>query len=138
MLYLAIQIRGQRKEQKQQSLQLMWTAWNETGRSLVDVPEVAALVTKGSSSYEELDATEQLRFGTFYARWLKSIEPIYYLYLDEILDTDAWETTRNNMRSMTRTRGFGEFWSQGGAKFFRPEFRRLVEEIASESRSSAR
>ena len=49
VLYLAIQIRGQRKEQKQQSLQLMLNAWNESGRSMVEHPHVTELIVKGSS-----------------------------------------------------------------------------------------
>ena len=64
ILYLAIQVRDGRKSAESDAIDQLVSGWSEAIRALGETNEIASVVQRGLSNYNELDASEMLMFHT--------------------------------------------------------------------------
>src|SRR5207237_8737105 len=81
LIYLAIQIREQNKERRRAGINIMTAQWSELVKSAQQSREFAVLWLKGMHSFNELDATDQLRFSAVFTRFTTTCEAMCMYYL---------------------------------------------------------
>jgi hypothetical protein len=90
LIYLAIQICGQKKESRNAVISSLVTQFNDFVRSQVESADFCALWLRGLHSFDDLDATSKLRFGSQLGRQLRMAESLYLHFLEGTLDPGLW------------------------------------------------
>jgi hypothetical protein len=90
---------------------------------------MAELWVNGTKHYETLDAVDQFRYIQLLVWWLILHENIYYQYRSGLVDQQIYEGWQVELRAFIREKRLGLFWDKEMKRFFRTEFRQVVENL---------
>ena len=110
LVYLAIQIRSQKQESRNTAMNALVTHFSDLMRSQAESAELCAIWLRGLNSFEELDATSKLRFGSHLGRQLRAADSLYLHFLDGTLDARLWRGFDRTIADIAAYPGFQEWW----------------------------
>ncbi len=90
---------------------------------------LAELWVNGTKHHETLDDVEQFRYIQLLFWWLNLHENIYYQYQSGLVDQQIYQGWQVELRNFIREKQIGLFWDKEMKRFFRTEFRQLVEKL---------
>jgi hypothetical protein len=90
LIYLAVQIRAQKKESERAAVTSLTTQFNEFMRPQIESSELCAIWLRGLRSLEQLDGPSKLRFGSYIGRQLRAANSLYLAYRGGTLDARVW------------------------------------------------
>ena len=129
LLYLATQIRTQNKETRLTAIRELSQTMNEVSSSISSSSEMASIFNRATADgFEQLDATEGIRYATFLNTMFRTWENAYYQFADGRLDTRLWSSMNMQLTEMASSRGCQQYWSKR-SHFFSEDFRRHIDEL---------
>ena len=136
LIYLAIQIRNQRKESQRATASMLMAHWTDIRKSISDNADLAAIVLGGLGSFEKLNPVEKLRFGGLLGRLFVLSEGLYLFYLDGALPSELWKTFEQTTADFIAYPGTQDWWATR-KHWHTAKFRELVDGIIAERRTPA-
>ena len=130
LIYLAVQIREQTRERRQQAVNALTVQWGDLTRSLHDDPEFVAIYLRGLQSFNDLDAVSKLRFSAFFNRFFKNFQGMYFSHREGILSAPLWGEVERTMSDLIAYPGTREWW-QTRKHWHTEEFGRVVAAIVA-------
>lgn len=131
LIYLALQIRAQTKERRQEAVNALTVQWGDLTRSLHDNPEFGAIFLRGIQSFTDLDAVSKLRFSAFFNRFFKNFEAMYFSHCDGILTNSLWGEIERTMSDFIAYPGLQQWWKTR-KHWHTEEFGRVVDAIIAQ------
>ena len=110
LIYLAIQIRGQKKESRNAVINSLTTQFNDFMRSQVESADLCALWLRGLHSFDDLDAPSKLRFSSHIGRQLRTADSLYLHFLEGTLDPRLWRGFDRTIADIAGYPGFQKWW----------------------------
>src|SRR3954467_9561101 len=80
LIYLAVQIREQTRERRQQAVNALSVQWGDLTCALHETDEMAAIFLRGLNSFGELEPVAKLRFSAFFNRFINYFEAMYFAH----------------------------------------------------------
>src|SRR4030095_4099447 len=127
LVYLALQIRAQKKETRHAAVNSLTTQFNEFMRPQIESSELCAIWLRGLKSFEELDGPSKLRFGSHIGRQLRAADSLYLAYLDGTLDARIWSGYERSLADIVAYPGFQRWWPTR-KHWYSDEFRALLDD----------
>jgi len=112
LIYVGRQISDNTTEVRANSGRELTTFGQELDSWIVTNPELAEILTAGSSDYEALSPSHRLRFNQFITTSLNLYEQTFYYYQNGLLEEDGWFGMDAYFRGRMQM-GFG--WPDGKA-----------------------
>ena len=142
LAYLAVQIRQNTIQLKQNTLAAQAEAINRSNRTMHDVrttifssPEISALFYKGNSNPDSMSDMEKLRYRMMLLNVTDSMVDLYTQTLVTEFAPEAWKTQGVSLvERIMGTPGGNWFWSNHAhtyPKHFRVEIDRILERLGS-------
>lgn len=128
IIYLATQIRQQTKERSHAAVHALTEQWGDITASLHDNSELADIFLRGVSSFNELKATEKVRFSAFFNRLLTFFEGMYYSHEQGILTDSSWSAIERAIEDFFSNKGVQEWW-RTRTRWHTVEFARVLDQI---------
>lgn len=128
LVYLAAEIRRQSRLNRLNAVNNLAAQWSDLMTSLHDSPELAGIWLKGLHDFDALNATEKLRFGAYFGRFLRNSEGLYLHWLDGTLDTMLWRGTQRTLRDLIILPG-AQAWWRTRSHWYSDGFQRLLDEM---------
>ena len=110
LIYLAIQIRSQKRESRNTAMNSLVTHFSDLMRSQVETPDLCDLWLRGLHSFEKLDGPSKLRFGSHLGRQLRAADSLYLHFLDGTLDPRLWRGFDRTIADVAAYPGFQKWW----------------------------
>ena len=110
LIYLAIQIRSQKRESRNTAMNALVTHFSDLMRSQAENPDLCDLWLRGLHSFDELDGASKLRFGSHLGRQLRAADSLYLHFLDGTLDPRLWRGFDRTIRDVAAYPGFQKWW----------------------------
>jgi hypothetical protein len=110
LVYLALQIRAQKKESRNAVVNSLTTQFNDFMRSQTESRDLCALWLRGLHSFEELDGASKLPFGSHIGRQLRTADSLYLHFLDGTLDPRLWRGFERVLADVAAYPGFQSWW----------------------------
>ena len=110
LVYLAIQIRGQKKESRSAAMNALVSHFSDLMRSQVENPDLCALWLRGLHSFDELDGPSKLRLGSHLGRQIRAADSLYLHFLDGTLDPRLWRGFERTIADVAAYPGFQKWW----------------------------
>lgn len=90
---------------------------------------LAELWLNGTKHYDTLDAVDQFRYIQLLFWWLILHENIFYQYHRGLVDQQIYQGWQVELRAFIREKQIGLFWDKEMKRFFRTEFRQVIEKL---------
>jgi hypothetical protein len=126
LVYLAVQIRAQKKESERAAVTSLTTQFNEFMRPQIESSELCAIWLRGLKSFEQLDGPSKLRFGSHIGRQLRAADSLYLAYRDGTLDARVWRGFERSLADIAAYPGFQSWWPTR-KHWYSDEFRALLD-----------
>jgi hypothetical protein len=137
IIYLAVQVRHQTKERTHAAVHALTEQWGDITGSLHDRADLADIFLRGVRSFNDLDASEKVRFSALFNRLLTFFEGMYYSHEQRILTDSSWGAIERTIEDFFANRGVQEWW-QTRKRWHTVEFARIVDAmIARASEATA-
>lgn len=119
LIYLAVQIRGQAKQQRKHAIDQLTENWLDVleTQTHTDAAEVWA---KGISDVENLDLTERVQFYSITGRMFRICEGFYLSYTAGDLDEEVWKGQSAMLEDILMHPGVVRVWDDRKHWFTRP------------------
>ena len=127
LLYLAIQIRSQIKQQRKLTIDNLTENWLDALETQTR-PEVASVWTKGMTDFEALDLTEKAQFSSVAVRIFRILEGFYLSNRAGDLEQELWEGQHATLEDLMMQRGVVTAWNNR-KHWFSESFRDHVDSI---------
>ena len=98
LIYLAMQIRAQTSERRQSAVNALTVQWGDLTCALHESAEFTAIYLRGLESFDDLDPVSKLRFSSFFNRFFKNFQAMYFSRCDGILAANSFQTTTSFLR----------------------------------------
>lgn len=110
LVYLAIQIRSQKRESRSGAMNVLVSHFSDLMRSEIENGELCDLWLRGLQSFEELDSASRLRFGSQLERQIRIADSLYLHFLDGVLDPPLWRGFNRTIGDIAAYPGFQKWW----------------------------
>ena len=111
LIYLAIQIRAQTSERRQSAVNALTVQWGDLTRALHESAEFTAIYLRGLESFNDLDPVSKLRFSSFFNRFFKNFQAMYFSRCDGILAASLWSEVERTMSDLLAYPGIRQWWA---------------------------
>jgi hypothetical protein len=128
LIYLAVQIREQTKERRQEAVNVLTAQWGDLTCALHDNAELGAIFLRGVQTFVDLDPVSKLRFSAFFNRFLNHFEAMYFSHRDGILTASSWGKIERTMSDLIAYPGVQQWW-ETRRHWHTEEFNRVVDAI---------
>lgn len=98
----------------------------ELRQSLMENDGFARVITKGNSSFADLEPFEKLQFENYYISIWDIWENAYHMSVTGQIDQEAWADWNSAHCSVVAIPGSAEVWAQGREVLYHPEFAVIV------------
>src|SRR5215471_8852922 len=112
LIYLALQIRAQTRERRQDAVHTLTVQWGDLTCALHDSAEFSAIFLRGIQSFAALDPASKLRFSAFFNRFFNYFEEMYFSHLDGTLMGSSWEKVERTLRDLVAYPGVQQWWAE--------------------------
>ena len=112
LVYLALQIRHNTRAMRSSMHQDMVEATLRVAESLSDNEGVGLIVLKADEDYDNLTASELLRFEAYAERVFGNFESVYYSYRNSMIEEDLWESWEASFLSDITRVSMRRFWQE--------------------------
>ncbi len=112
LVYLAIQIRHNTRVVRSSMHQDMVEATLRVAESLSDNEGVGLIVLKADEDYDNLTASELLRFEAYAERVFGNFESVYYSYRNSMIEEDLWVSWESSCLADISRVGMRRFWQE--------------------------
>jgi len=126
LAYLAVQIRQNNKQLKQQSFQT-WVAANMDINMATLDPGRAEVFNKGFTDSADLSEDSWVAFAYWNIGFMQMAQAIDRMYRSGSLDRDIWESEIDRARLILGLPGVRQWWDAGGRTQFTQDFVALME-----------
>jgi hypothetical protein len=126
LVYLAIQIRQNSKQLKQQSFQTWVAASMDLNMATLD-PGRAELFTRGFTDSADLSEDSWIAFAYWNIGFMQIAQAIDYMYRSGSLDHSLWASEIDRARLVLGLPGVRQWWDAGGRTQFTSDFVELME-----------
>lgn len=133
LIYFAIQIRNQNKESRRTAANAFVLHYNDFRKSLSDSNELASILLRGATAFDDLDPAQRVRFGALMGRVFVLSEGLRSFYLDGILSPELWRTFEQATADLAAYPGVQAWWATRD-HWYTPEFRSLVDHMIAEGK----
>ena len=127
LVYLAIQIRGQKQESHNAVINSLTTQFNDFMRSQVESADLCVLWLRGLRAFDELDAPSKLRFSSHIGRQLRTADSLYLHFLEGTLDPRLWRGFDRTIADIAAYPGFQK-WLMTRKHWYSDEFCALMDD----------
>ena len=110
LVYLAIQVRLQSKQNQMSVINSLTQQWNETIRVFAADKELYEIWMKGLVEFESLPAIERGRFSAILVGLTQIFEGLHLHHRDGKVDPGLWEGFDNRLRDVFATPGAQCWW----------------------------
>ena len=110
LIYLAIQVRTGAKEQRMASMREATREMATVAQAIGDSSEKADLWMQGVTAFEEMDATERLRFSVISMHGFRTFEQVFYQAMDGAIEPEIWLGFETQIRSVVAYPGVQAWW----------------------------
>ena len=128
LIYLAVQIREQTKERRQEAVNVLTTQWGDLTCALHESSEFAAIFLRGLQSFDNLDPVEKLRFSAFFNRFINYFEAMYFAHQHVMLGQQSWGKIERTMSDLLAYPGTQQWWKER-RHWHTEEFASVLDEI---------
>src|SRR2546430_4980477 len=90
LIYLATQIREQTRERRQATVNALTVQWGDLTCALHESAEFSAIYLRGLQSFDDLVCRLLLEKKTFFNRFLKNFQAMYFAHQDGMLTDQLW------------------------------------------------
>jgi hypothetical protein len=90
-------------------------------------PQLATLMVKGRSNYEELSSEDKLIFSTLALKATIMISGQFFQYQRKVLTEDDWHENRTIAIYWASSPGYQQWWDVRGSTTFAGEFKKFME-----------
>jgi hypothetical protein len=111
VIYLAVQIRSQRKENRSAAASFLIVQWSDVTKSLTETAEFGSIWLQGLQSFGDLDPVSKFRFGATLGRLFRTSEELHKQHLDGVLDAETWRGFERTINDLVRYPGLQDWWS---------------------------
>jgi hypothetical protein len=132
LIYLAIQIRAQIKQQRKQTIDNLTENWLSALETQT-YPEVAAVFTKGLTGFDDLSLAERAQFSSISGRIFRITEAFYLSYKAGDLDDELWKGQNAMLDDIMTHSGIVKAWSYR-KHWYTDAFQELVEQSIAAGR----
>ena len=126
LVYLAVQIRQNNNQLKQQSYQT-WVAANMDLNMATLDPGRAELFARGFTNSADLSEDSWIAFAYWNIGFMQMAQAIDRMYKSESLDRDLWVSEIDRARLILGLPGVRQWWDAGGRSQFTQDFVELME-----------
>ena len=102
----------------------MLAAFQDT---MLENPELVAVMARGRSSYEELSGVDKLLFSTLALKATFMISAQFFQFQRQVLTEDDWHENRAVAVYWTSSPGYQQWWDAIGSVAFAGKFKRFIE-----------
>ena len=110
LLYLAIQIRAQNKENRLNAINVMTSQWNAFMGDMATNSGLARIWSIGLGTFDVLEPQEQVQLSTHFNRIFRIYESMYRQNQARRLDPQLWEGLTNSMADFAKSPGVRSWW----------------------------
>jgi len=128
LIYLAVQIREQTRERRQEAVNALTVQWGDLTCALHESNKFSAIFLRGLQSFDDLDAVEKLRFSAFFNRFINYFEAMYFAHQHVMLSPDSWGKIERTMSDLIAYPGAQQWWTER-RHWHTEEFGRVVDAI---------
>jgi len=135
LIYLAVQIRHQTSEN-------LLSATHELARQINDVfsgvsenSELAEIYLRGIKDYDSLSSVEKVRFSSFFARLMRTMESMYSRHRHNQIYPRIWPGIEESLRDFHNYPGV-QIWWTGSSHWYSDEFQTWVSDCVADGRTS--
>lgn len=133
LIYFAIQISNQNKESRRAAANAFVLHYNDFRKSLSDSSDLASILLRGVTAFDDLDPAERVRFGALMGRVFVLSEGLRSFYLDGILSQELWRTFERATADLAAYPGVQAWWATRD-HWYTTEFRSLVNHMIAQER----
>ena len=127
LIYVGNQVRGSivaSSVAAKLSATQMLAAFQDT---MLQNPELAVLMVRGRSSYEELSGEDRLLFSTLALKATYMISAQFFQFQRKVLTEDDWHENRAVAMYWTSSTGYQQWWDALGCRAFAGKFKEFIE-----------
>jgi hypothetical protein len=110
LVYIAIQIRSQKRKSRSAAINALVIHFDDLMRSQVENAELCDLWLRGLQSFEGLDSASRLRFGSQLGQQIRIADSLYLHFLDGTLDPRLWRGFNRTIGDIAAYPGFQKWW----------------------------
>jgi hypothetical protein len=110
LLYLSIQIRQTRLQEKAQASEIVLKE-HQHSAELASRPDLAPIISRGVVSFSSLSASEKIQFNGFYVKYIFSFMNVRDHFLAGKIDPIRFETFEKDLVSGLLSPGLREWWN---------------------------
>ena len=114
LAYLAIQIKQNSGISKSVAIQHWASASALEKSSIFTDPDFAELIAKGTSSFNDLNPTERLRFRNYVIQTINSFELLYFQWQNNTIDETFFAGKQDSYLSFIQLPGVHQLWQDIG------------------------
>jgi hypothetical protein len=127
LIYVGLQIRGEARARRAQTVHQQTAAYNEILDTLAKSRELADIFSRGTRDIGSLDSVEAVQYQMFIGHMLRVFEDTYLQHKRGHLEQSVWQGLEVVIDSALATPGVRAVWQTDFSRMFSKEFRQLVE-----------
>ena len=116
LLYVAREVRQSGRSLSISALRDTTAQWNHWSEMIATSADLAAIVSKGNKSYDDLSESESLRYGAFVQSFFDNVDSYRSLVIDYGMDRDLTVLTKIVSRRIDIP-GFKAWWAANTADY---------------------
>ena len=128
LIYVAVEIRRQRRQSSLQAANEMTAQWSGLMTSLQESSEMSEVWLRGHYDFDSISAVSKLRYGAYFGRFLRNSEGLYLHLQAKSLDPMVWRGIERAIRNLIILPGAQAWWSTR-KHWYTEDFQRLIEDI---------
>jgi hypothetical protein len=110
LVYLAIQIRDQKKHSRNAVINSLTTQLNDFMLPQIENANLCALWVRGLRSFDEVDPASKLRFSSDIGQQLRTADCLHLQFLDGTFDPRLWRGIDRTIAELAAYAGFKKWW----------------------------